>query len=93
MIKDIKKTTKLTTKFGNPAKNQVMLETEKGIYFKSYNSIIAFENFKENKTYLDKHFYCYSRTTNQYRNQFLNCNSKDVEKRIDNGTYELVNLN
>ena len=77
---------------GNKVKNQFIIETEKGLYFQSYQSIIAFRPYN-GKTQLDSHFWDYSATTGKYRNQFLNENKKETEKKITSGEYELTNLN
>ena len=54
-----------------PVKNQFRIFTNKGCFFQSYNSIIAFKPFK-GKIQLDVNKWDYSVTTGKYRNQFLN---------------------
>ena len=83
-------TEKMLTKFGNPAKDQVRIYTNKGVYFKSYNSVIASRDFKGNVT-IGKD-YDYSSTTMFYLSQFLHHGVAETRKRIHNGTYS-VNLN
>ena len=47
----------------------------------------------EKRIFLDKNFWDYSVTTGKYRNIFLNETKKETQKKIDNGTYILTNLN
>lgn len=84
-----------TTK-GYPVRNQIVIKTDKGKYFKSYETVIAFiPNSKNKKVLLDKHYWDYSQTTGKYRNIFLNeTKKKETEAKIKNGTYKLVeNIN
>tara|TARA_Y100001973_G_C5133888_1_gene299289 strand:+ start:51 stop:374 length:324 start_codon:yes stop_codon:yes gene_type:complete len=80
------------------------LHTE--IYFQSYDSMIAKKVNKitsdfnrspimqnEEKIYLDKNFWNYSKTTSTYRNIFLNETTKETEKKIASGEYILTDLN
>jgi len=77
---------------GNDIPNQFIISTKDGIYFQSYNSIIAFKS-RDGKTYLDSYYWEYSKTTGKYRNLFLNETKKDTEQKIKDGTYILTNLN
>lgn len=77
---------------GNDVPNQFVIQTDDGIYFQSYNSIIAFKPYGE-KTILDSYYWDYSVTTGKYRNQFLNENKKETEKKIKDGTYLMEDLN
>jgi hypothetical protein len=73
-------------------KNQFIIETEKGVYFQSYNSIIAWRY--KGKIYLDKNTWCYSNTTGKYRNRFLGDNNiNEVRAKIKTGEYILTDLN
>jgi hypothetical protein len=74
-------------------KNQFKIFTDKGYIFQSYDSVIAFKNCFENKTYLDEHYWDYSVTTGKYRNQFLGETKAETEKKIKSGEYILCNLN
>ena len=74
-------------------KNQFVIRTEKGRYFQSYNSMIVFIPNDNTPIQLDKKYYDYSVTTSKYRNKFLNCTSKEIEKGIKFGTYILTDLN
>ena len=76
----------------NGVKNQFIITTKDGIYFQSYNSIIAFKS-KDGKTYLDNYYWDYSKTTGKYRNMFLRETKKETENKIKDGIYILTNLN
>ena len=82
---------------GNDVPNQFEIRTDKGVYFQSYQSTIAFrpyyENGKREKIILDENKWDYSCTTGKYRNMFLGENKKETQKKIDSGKYELANLN
>ena len=72
-------------------KNQFIITDGDKTIFQSYDSVIA---IKENgKITLDEKFWDYSTTTGKYRNQFLNEEKKDTEKKIASGEYILANLN
>jgi len=103
-MKDLKvKVENMTSSNGNDVPNQFIITTDKGEYFQSYNSIIAFipkGNFTEeqhkkglNKIQLDSNTWDYSRTTGKYRNQFLGEDKKETEKKIKEGIYVLTDLN
>jgi hypothetical protein len=93
----------LSTKLGNfesveqfegnngPVKNQFEIQTDKGIVFQSYNSIIAAKI--DGKIYLDTNKWDYSVTTGKYRNQFLDEKKADTERKIKSGEYILTDLN
>ena len=81
---------------GKAVANQFEIHTDDGVYFQSYQSIIAFVpavGDGTKKTQLDSKYWDYSVTTNKYRNQFLGLNSKEIKAKIDSGEFELVNLN
>ena len=77
---------------GNSIANQFTIRTNKGIYFQSYNSIIAFID-NNDKIFLDEYYWDYSRTTGKYRNQFLGEYKNETEKKIKSKEYKLINLN
>ncbi len=82
----------LTSSNGNKIPNQLEIICKNGTkYFQSYNSIIVKQTY--NNTYLDSYYYNYSRTTSKYRNIFLNESTKEIESKIKQGIYKLVNLN
>jgi hypothetical protein len=85
---------------GNYIANQFMInntldENNYTIFFQSYNSIIAERIVLNGKEFinLDEKYWNYSRTTSKYRSQFLGESTKETEKKIKDGTYQLTNLN
>ena len=91
------KVSNMTSNKGNKIANQfIVYDDYENVYFQSYNSIIVKIGSKTmgtNKVYLDKIFWDYSITTGKYRNIFLNENKKETQKKIDQGIYELADLN
>lgn len=92
----------MTGNSGREVPNQFEITTKEGIYFQSYDSIIAFvprysfrfENDKEAiKTVLDKNYWDYSTTTGKYRNIFLGEKKPETERKIKSGEYILADLN
>ena len=81
--------------FPNNPKNQYVIETPKGLIFQSYSTIIAIRPIftSGNKMILDKYKWDYSKTTTKYRNIFLGERTKETKERIENGFYELKDLN
>jgi len=79
-------------KSGNPVANQFTIQTEDGVYFQSYWTIIAFRA-NDGTITLDSEDWNYSRTTAKYRNAFLGENTAETRKKIKNGEYKLANLN
>ena len=77
---------------GNTVPNQFIIQTNEGLYFQSYQSVIAFIPIAGN-ILLDQNSWDYSTTTGKYRNQFLGETKKETEKKIADGTYILTNLN
>ena len=82
----------MTGRTGREVANQFIIHTDKGAYFQSYNTIIAFDPIGA-KIQLDKNSWDYSVTTGKYRNQFLGETKKETQTKIDSGEYELVDLN
>jgi hypothetical protein len=82
----------MTSKNGNKVLNQFIIQTDKGLYFQSYNSIIAFKPLN-GKIQLDKNLWDCSVTTGKYRNLFLNETKKETEQKIKDGHYILTDLN
>lgn len=78
---------------GNEIPNQFEVTTEKGKFFQSYKSVIAFIPFGGGKTQLDSAYWDYSKTTGKYRNIFLGEDKKETERKIKTGEYELTDLN
>lgn len=73
-------------------KNQFEIRTSEGVYFQSYDSIIAFIP-NSGKTQLDAKFWDYSKTTGKYRNIFLGESKAATAAKIASGEYEVTNLN
>ena len=78
---------------GNPSINQFVIVGEQGVYFQSYDSVIAQKNYSDGKIYLSpswdfskttlKHLYIFLR---DYTRFSIN-NKKDVEYNIHNGNF------
>ena len=78
---------------GNPVPNQFKIYTKKGVYFQSYETLIAFKP-NEGKLKLDKNYWDYSRTTLKYLYNFIRYKSKkDTLKAIEDKQIILTNLN
>jgi len=77
---------------GNVVKNQFEISINSvGIYFQSYDSIIAIKT--PDGIVLDKNYWDYSVTTGRYRNIFLRECKKDTELKIKSGEYKIADLN
>lgn len=76
----------------SPVANQYRIWTKDGVYFQSYDSVIAFAPYMGKKQ-LDEKYWDFSITTGKYRNEFLAESIADTRKKIASGEYELVNLN
>lgn len=79
------------TRNGKKVANQFIIEDGDAEFFQSYNSIIA--KREGGKVYLDERYWNYSVTTSRYRNYFLGETTKETQRKIDDGTYTLCNLN
>lgn len=77
---------------GNAVPNQFIIESNMGISFQSYDSVIAYIP-NEGPTQLDRDKWDYSKTTSKYRNQFLGETTKETQAKIDTGEYILTDLN
>lgn len=74
---------------GNAISNQFIIRTDKGVYFQSYRSIIAFvPNDHTKKTRLGTNW-DYSVTTGKYRNEFLGETKKETQAKLDSKEYIL----
>lgn len=69
--------------------NQFVITTDKGCYFKSYSTVIAFNERGTGKVTLSEKW-DYSKTTGKYRNQFLGESKAGTQKKIDSGKYLVV---
>ena len=73
-------------------KNQFIVTDDNGAtFFQSYSTLIAKK--QNGKITLDKDSWDYSKTTGKYRNLFLGEDKKETERKIQDGTYQLANLN
>tara|TARA_R110002020_G_scaffold63139_1_gene168518 strand:+ start:165 stop:443 length:279 start_codon:yes stop_codon:yes gene_type:complete len=92
-MKTLKVHSMCSPRTGNPVANQFEIYTPKGVYFQSYQTIIAFKP-NEGKLKLDKNYWDYSRTTLKYLHKFTRYQSKkDTLKAIENKQIILTNLN
>jgi hypothetical protein len=72
------------------ANNQFTIKTEKGLYFQSYDSLVAL--ITNNNTVVLGEDYRYSHTTMKYLIQFLNVDSiTTVDKKIASGEWIINN--
>lgn len=77
---------------GNKVANQFIIQDDKGIWFQSYSTMIAFKPLG-GKVQLDAEAWDYSVTTGKYRNLFLRETKKETEAKIKSGEYVLTDLN
>ena len=78
---------------GNKIPNQFVLRTIDGVYFQSYQTVIAFRPVDiALPILLDPKWNC-SRTTSKYRTIFLDESTKETQAKIDNGEYKIAKLN
>ena len=73
-----------------PVVNQFIIQTDKGTYFQSYKSIIAFKPHKGKIQIGDD--WEYGMTTGKYRNIFLNEVKIDTIKKLKSGECKLTNI-
>ena len=73
-------------------KNQFLIHAESGVYFQSYNTIIAFID-NEGKITLDEDKWDYSVTTSKYRNKFTRMTTQETKSKIKYGLIQLADLN
>ncbi len=88
------KAEKITVSNYGGVRNQFIISTDKGTYFQSYYSIIAFRPYDRTKrTVLDRQYWDYSRTTGKYRNMFLGETIEETRRKIKEADYILADLN
>lgn len=92
-MKTVKVEQMISPKTRTAVANQFKIFTPKGVYFQSYNSIIAFKPNGKRRIQLDEYYWDYSRTTGKYRNQFLNECIAETRAKIKSKEYLLTNLN
>jgi len=73
----------MTTKGGNPARDQKVITTPQGKYLKSYNSLVAYIG-KDGTVKVGPH-YNYSQTTVYYVGKFLDSTLPQIRKDIQAG--------
>lgn len=66
---------------GNEVANQFIITIGTAIYFQSYQSVIAKQEYGV-PTILDRNKWDYSRTTSKYRNEFLGMTTAEIKKAI-----------
>jgi hypothetical protein len=78
--------TQLINNNGNAVKNQFVIHTDEGMYFKSYNSLIAFKPSTGCSIVLTSDW-DYSVTTLKHLKTFLctDMSKAQIQKEIDNG--------
>ena len=81
----------MTSSKGNTIPNHFIIKTDKGNYFQSYKTIIAFVG--SDSIILDENALNYSRTTSKYLYQFLGMNKEEILNKIKEGKIILKNLN
>jgi len=81
----------MTSGKGTIVPNQFIILTKYSGIFQSYGVVIC--KITNGKTYLDKKFWNYSKTTSKYRNQFLGETTQETQLKIESGQYKLINLN
>ncbi len=79
---------------GNKVPNQFRIFTDDGVYFQSYETVIAFKPCNGvDKVQLDRDAWEYSATTGKYRNLFLREKKAETLAKIASGEYILTDLN
>ena len=78
---------------GKPVANQWVITTQNGEMFKSYETMIAIRSW-DGQVMLD-HDWDYSATTLKYLKIFLDVSlsKSEIQKRIDDGIFQIGNLN
>jgi len=82
----------MTSPNGNRVANQFIIRDGAARTFQSYKSTIAIIH-SDGSVSLDEDKWNYSRTTSKYRNIFLGETTKETQKKIDSGEYNLYDLN
>ena len=83
----------ISSRSGRAVANQFIVYTDEGVYFQSYDSVIAFKPNGSGETVLDENVWEYSRTTGKYRNEFLGEGIAETRKKIESGEYVFGDLN
>ena len=77
----------MKTNSGGYASNQFIVYSTEGVYFISYQSVIAFKPINSITKYIGND-YDYSRTTMRYLQKFLGHDIKETRKRLEAGVYK-----
>ena len=91
ILKEIPKIQNMISNNGNNIPNQIIIRTNNGMFFQSYDTIIA-AILRDGRMLLDKNKWDYSKTTSIYRNQFLQIDKRETERLIKEGKIKLVDL-
>ena len=88
----------MTSSKGNSIPNQFLIKNaeykgQKGCFFQSYQTLIAFRPASGAAITLDRESWDYSTTTGKYRNLFLGESKAETQKKINSGVYILDSLN
>ena len=81
-----------TGRNGRAIPNQYKIHTKEGIFFQSYDKLIALKR-SDGKIILDKKYKNYSRTTMKYLKRFLMKSPDMIKEGIRNGEIILTDLN
>lgn len=86
------KVTQMINSKGNAASNQFIINTDKGQYFQSYQTLIAFKP-RSGCTPILSDSWDYSTATLKHLKLFLGTDTskKEIQKQIDNGSIILDN--
>lgn len=82
----------MLNEIGNVVKNQYTFYVNDDHYFQSYDQYVA-KVTEDGQIFLDSKFHDASKTTEKYRNRFLNMSNVEVINGMNNGDIQLVNLN
>jgi hypothetical protein len=80
-----------SSRSGRPVANQFKFFTDDGVYFQSYDTVIAFKS--KGIVTLDALNWDYSRTTLKYLAVFLGQDTATTRRQIKEGIIKLDNLN
>ena len=72
-------------------KNQFLIETPKGTFLQSYDTLVAWKS-PSGRVVVD-HDWDYSRTTTKYVSMFVGKSPKEIRRDIQNGNITVTNLN
>jgi hypothetical protein len=79
----------MSTRLGHPAREQRIIDTEKGRYLQSYQSVVAFIPRDEKQRVRLGRQYDYSQTTIYYLGKFLGMSLPAIREGIASGDMEV----